>query len=252
MARARASVPPVTGPEPGISAAPQTTRDLLIALAAEVFSAEGYASASVRDLGRRLGVTSGALYGNFRGKADLLAAAVDARLTTDVWTLPAEITSKPLADIVAYQSEHYESRRQLMPLLLEGALAARADPEVKQRLPETLGRRVDASVRSFESRRVEERFDPDVDLAAAVKIIYSIDLGLTVLAALGIESPDPSAFAEIVRRLVEGLQSAPRMPSPPRRPAKPTPKSSKSRADTPARKAAKKASGKAPARKRVV
>ena len=58
--------------------AARTTREQLIDLAAEVFASEGYASASVRDLGRRLGVTSGALYGNFRGKADLLAEAVDS------------------------------------------------------------------------------------------------------------------------------------------------------------------------------
>ena len=76
------------GLDPGRRAAPQATRDVLVQLAAEVFATEGYASASVRDLGRRAGVTSGAIYGNFRGKADLLVEAVDARILTDLWTLP--------------------------------------------------------------------------------------------------------------------------------------------------------------------
>ena len=90
-----------------------TTRESLVGLAAEVFATEGYASASVRDLGRRIGVTSGALYGNFRGKADLLAEAVDARLTTDLWTVPEDVSSQSLTDVVAYQFAHYRSRERV-------------------------------------------------------------------------------------------------------------------------------------------
>ena len=208
MARARESRSRVTGHARTAPAPARTTRELLIELAAQVFATEGYASASVRDLGRRLGVTSGALYGNFRGKADLLAEAVDARLTADLWTLPDDVTSKSLIDIVAYQFEHYETRTQLMSLLLEGALAARTDSDVHQRLQETLGRRIDASSRAFESRREAEGFDPTVDLAAAVKIFYSIEIGLRALSALGVDSPDPESCADVVRRFAQGLQPA--------------------------------------------
>jgi AcrR family transcriptional regulator len=191
----------VTTPEP------RTTREQLVELAADVFATEGYASASVRDLGRRLGVTSGALYGNFRGKADLLAEAVDARLTTDMWTLPDDVATQSLVDVVAYQFAHYESRQQLMSLVLEGALAARADPEVRQRLHETIGERLSASSQAFQSRREAEGFDPTVDLDAAVKMIWSIELGLRVLSALGFEAPAQADCADVARRFVQGLQA---------------------------------------------
>ncbi len=193
--------------EPEHSSPPSgTTREVLIELAAQVFATEGYASASVRDLSRRAGVTSGAIYGNFRDKAGLLAEAVDARLTTDLWTLPEEVTSRSLVDIVAYQFEHSERRRQLMSLLLEGAVAAPHDPELRARLSETLGRRIDASSKAFEARREAEGFDAAADLDAAVKIFYAIEIGLRALSDLGIESPDAQSSANLVRRFSGGLR----------------------------------------------
>jgi AcrR family transcriptional regulator len=193
--------------------AARTTREQLIDLAAEVFASEGYASASVRDLGRRLGVTSGALYGNFRGKADLLAEAVDTRLTTDVWDLPDDVVDQSLAEMVAYQFAHYKAREQLMSLLLEGALAARGDAEVKERLHDTLGQRLSASTRAFRSRRDAEGFDPALNLDAVVKIIWSIEIGLRALSTLGFATPSQKDCADVVRHFMEGLQgsaSAPR------------------------------------------
>ncbi len=192
-------------------------------LAAEVFAEEGYASASVRDLGRRLGVTSGALYGNFRGKADLLAEAVDARLTTDMWTLPDDVAAQSLVDVVTYQFAHYKSREQLMSLVLEGALAARVDDEVKSRLHDTLGERLSSSSRTFRARRAAEGFDPAVNLDAVVKIIWSIEIGLRVLSVLGFATPSQKDCGDVVRHFMTGLLAAP--PAiPPRKAVKAAPK----------------------------
>jgi AcrR family transcriptional regulator len=188
---------------------PATTRDNLVELAAEVFATQGYASASVRDLSRRAGVTSGAIYGNFRGKADLLAAAVDARLTSDLWTLPDGSTEQPLIDVIGHQFEHYKSRTELMSLLLEGALAARADPEAKRRLHKTIARRLVPSAKAFESRRDAEGLDPELNLDAAVKMIWSIEIGLRVLSAFGFEAPAEEDCADVARRFVQGLQAEP-------------------------------------------
>ncbi len=193
-----------------------STRDLLVELAAQVFADEGYASASVRDLGRRAGLTSGALYGNFRGKAELLIEAIDARLTTDLWTLPDDIASKTLTDIVGYQFEHYDTRAQLMSLLLEGVIAARTDEEVRERLRQTLAQRMDRSTEVFNERREAENLSPDVDLDAAIKVIWSIEIGLRVLSLLGIKGPKPDDCANVVRRLMIGLQSKASAPEAPR------------------------------------
>lgn len=183
-----------------------TTRDLLVELAAQVFATEGYASASVRDLGRRIGVTSGAIYGNFRGKADLLAEAVDARLTTDQWSWPEDVSSKSTLEMVADRFAHSSSREQLMSLLLEGAVAARVESEVRARLHEPIQRWIAASSGYLDGRSEAEGFAPGADLDTAVKLLWSIEIGLHALAALGIEPPTEQQSADTVRRFMTGLQ----------------------------------------------
>ena len=46
--------------------------------AAKMFAKQGYVDTSMRDIAQRAGLTTGALYGHFRGKADLLAEAISA------------------------------------------------------------------------------------------------------------------------------------------------------------------------------
>jgi AcrR family transcriptional regulator len=186
--------------------APQTTLDVLVQLAAEVFASEGYASASVRDLARRASVTSGAIYGNFRGKADLLVEAVDARILTDLWTLPEDVVSDSWLGMVSYQFEHYQDREQLMSLLIEGAMAARTDPDVQARLKEIIMGRVDSSTASMESRRVAEGYADDFDASAMAKAIWSMEIGMRVLTALGVSGPDPADLAAVVRHFLLGLK----------------------------------------------
>src|SRR2546423_13171169 len=60
----------------GEEQAPATTRDRILAAAAEVFAERGYEGAAVSDIARRAGFTTGAIYGRFRDKAELLLEAV--------------------------------------------------------------------------------------------------------------------------------------------------------------------------------
>src|SRR5437660_12748899 len=79
------------------------TRARLVELAGEVFATEGYAAASVRDIARRSGLSSGAIYGTFKGKAELLAAAVDAAISADREPLPDDVPGRSPPEIAPYQ-----------------------------------------------------------------------------------------------------------------------------------------------------
>ncbi len=57
----------------------ETTRDRLLAAATDVFSERGYDGAGVQEIARRAGLTTGAIYANFSGKAELLLEAIGAR-----------------------------------------------------------------------------------------------------------------------------------------------------------------------------
>ena len=66
----------------------RTTRAALVRSAYDAFIEQGYGAVSVRDLARRTEVTSGAIYGHFRNKADLLVAAIAEHIDADLYLPP--------------------------------------------------------------------------------------------------------------------------------------------------------------------
>lgn len=85
--------------------APDTTRQRLLDAATEVFLEKGYDGTRVAEIAKRAGLTTGAIYGNFDGKADLLTSALAAgcstqhRLFLDVLALaPRDETAQRAVD----------------------------------------------------------------------------------------------------------------------------------------------------------
>jgi AcrR family transcriptional regulator len=193
----------------------EATRARIIEQAVEAFAANGYANASVRDLAFRTGLSSGAIYGSFRGKADLLAAAVDAIIASDVEALPFPVTQRTLPEIDAYQYEHVAQRARLRALLLEAAVAARTERDVRERLRDAMGPHLQMATEVHEEWRDRAGVDPELDMHALVLLIWSADLGVAVLDAMGIDLPDPKVWAELMRRMLTGLEAPDAKPGAP-------------------------------------
>ena len=66
----------------GAGVSQDTTRQRLLDAATEVFLEKGYEGTRVAEVARRAGLTTGAIYGNFESKADLLNAALAAGCET--------------------------------------------------------------------------------------------------------------------------------------------------------------------------
>ena len=66
------------------------TRDRLLDAAAAVFAEKGYDRAGVQEIARRAGLTTGAIYGRFTGKADLLQAAIESHTNDELDDLFAQ------------------------------------------------------------------------------------------------------------------------------------------------------------------
>ena len=201
----------------------EATRARLIRVAAEVFADEGYGAVSMRDIASRSGLSSGAIYGSFKGKAELLAEAVDATIASDVEDLPNTVTELTLPEIDAYQYEHVPQRDRARALLLEAAVAARADTDVRERLRAILLPHIDMATEAHEEWRDRAGVDPALDMRALVTLIWSADLGLGVLAALGVDIPDPSAWSALIRGLLQSLEA------PGAQPGAPTPRPTRRR-----------------------
>ncbi|MGH9217617.1 MAG: TetR family transcriptional regulator, partial [Acidimicrobiales bacterium] len=109
------------------------TRDRLLTAAAEVFAEKGYDRAGVQEIARRAGFTTGAIYGRFRGKAQLLLAAMEANSYDEFEELFAEHRFEGRAtDILTTVGSHLVTDEfdSGQALLLEAFVAGRRDPEV--------------------------------------------------------------------------------------------------------------------------
>jgi TetR/AcrR family transcriptional regulator, cholesterol catabolism regulator len=182
-----------------------TTRDRLLELATEVFADEGYGAVSVRDLARRSSLTTGAIYAHFLNKAELLVEAIDARVAADVETSRdrADLTFR---DYLTELNRRYPERTDLRALLVEGAAAARNDSAVRERLAAEQGERFESWVSEYESAQERGDLDAGVDMRAVVLMLWSIELGLGVVEAIGLKPPDPDAWAELTHRLIETIE----------------------------------------------
>jgi AcrR family transcriptional regulator len=191
------------------------TRERIIELATEVFASDGYAAASVRDIAARSGLSIGAIYGTFRGKADLLVEALERHIARYIEDLPAGVTDQPLPDIDAWQFAHHADRERLRVLLMDAAVAARSDDETRARVHDLLEAQIGVAVEAHEEWGERAGVDGAVDMQALVMLLWSADLGLAVLGALGFDPPDPDAWAELTRRLLLSLQAPDAKPGPP-------------------------------------
>src|SRR5690606_16767669 len=110
-----------------------------VSLAADLFATRGYLQTSIRDIAREADLTTGAIYGHFRNKADLLAEAISSRTESDLESLsttgPPPPPGVPLhVATLRRLTSRYAERRQLRALILQGAAAALTDDETRERL----------------------------------------------------------------------------------------------------------------------
>lgn len=181
------------------------TRTRLLELATEVFADEGYAAVSVRDLARRSSLTTGAIYAHFLNKAELLVEAIDARVAADVEP-PGERPDVTFRDYLTDLNRRFPERADLRALLLEGATAARNDGVVRERLTAEQGDRVRSWVEEYEAAQAGGELDPAVDMRTVVLMLWSMELGLGVIEALGLDAPDPDAWAELTGRFIQSIE----------------------------------------------
>jgi AcrR family transcriptional regulator len=186
------------------------TRETLVELAAELFAERGYAQTSVRDITRRGALTTGAIYGHFRNKAELLAEAISVRTAEELESRTLAL-GEPLDYIEALTrlAREFPKRRQLRALIVQGAAAAQTDDETRTRLRQEQDAHLDAWLAAYEAERDRMGIHPSVDLRAAVIHTWAVEVGLGVLESMGIDAPTPKAWADIQNRLARSLQLPP-------------------------------------------
>ena len=188
----------------------RATRESLIELAAEMFAEHGYSETSIRDISRSGSVTSGAVYGHFRNKAELLAAAISSRTAMELEARsPLDAEDADYIETLTRLAREYADRRQLRTLIVQGAAAAHTDDETRTQLREEQLSHLRVWLKQYEEHRDRLGIHPSVDMETALLYTWAVELGLGVLECLGIEPRSAKRWSEVQNRLARGLQLPP-------------------------------------------
>jgi AcrR family transcriptional regulator len=181
------------------------TRDRLVAAAAEVFAEKGYDRAGVQEIARRAGFTTGAIYGRFRGKAELLLAAIEAQSDDEFEQLFAEHQFEGKAtDIITTVGSHLvtEEFDNGQALLLEAFVAARRDPEVAVMLRRVIEERTCALIALVDDAKRTGGIDHALDTLSIVRFCHAVGLGFLLFGAIELPRPAARPWETLIDRLV--------------------------------------------------
>ena len=165
---------------------------------------------SIRDITRRAAVTSGAIYGNFRNKADLLAEAINLRTAEELEAQSMGLgENQDHVETLTRLGTEYPSRRRLRALIVQGAAAAQTDDETRTQLRDEQLGHLEVWLEGYERERDRLGIDRSVDMEAALLYTWAAELGLGILESLGIDPPSPKGWSDISNRLARSLQLPP-------------------------------------------
>ena len=189
------------------------TRQRLIDAAAAVFTEKGYDRAGVQEIARRAGLTTGAIYGQFRGKAELLQAAIESCTTDELDELFAsDALQGRVADILTTAGSHLVTPTQTdeseWALLLEAFVAARRDDDVRGHLKSHVAERAERFANAVETAKVDGSVDPSLDTESIVTFCHAIGLGFVMLDAISHRLPNAGPWEQLITRLVAALAPA--------------------------------------------
>ena len=198
--------PAATGP---------TTAERLVEAAADVFSEQGYDGVRVQDIARRAGLTTGAIYANFRNKAGLLLQTITSITTThlagaerptDDPAAAANAADELVEAVTEATSKHDAKARAL---LLEAFVAARRDTDVRQ----LLRQRLNVSTRRLTDRVERAKADGDVDerldTRSVVRLLQALRFGIASLETIDTAMPGEDAWRHLGAVVIQGLRPRP-------------------------------------------
>lgn len=193
---------PLDNPSPPSGASNNETR--LLEAAVEVFAEQGYDKTGVAEIARRAGLTTGAIYSRYRGKADLLVAALDAQMAQRLEKVFATPGIEDATQILSLLGTHLleDDDPTTVGLFLEAVVAARREPDLADMLERALeGERTRMS-KVIDEAKSDGLFDPALDTHAIITFIQAIGLGFMVFHTNRTPMPDRDEWQIVIDRVI--------------------------------------------------
>ena len=181
--------------------------DRLLAAAADLFAEKGYEQAGVAEIARRAGVTTGAIYSRYTGKADLLQDAVKNHAPTEITRLlRAEDNDQSPKDILADMGEHLlDDLHESTGIFIEALVAARRDPDLAIVLHQLATHEGEQVKKILEAAKTSGSIDQDLDNLALVRLAHAIGYGMNVTRLLGLELPTKDSWTDVIDRVINSF-----------------------------------------------
>lgn len=191
----------------------ESTRDKLMEAATAVFSERGYDGAGVQEIARRAGLTTGAIYANFRGKADLLFEVIGNRSASELDDLlrPQRRSSSAaelLADLGSHLLDEPDADDPKGGLLIEAFVAARRDPDLAVLVRSLVEERARAIGGIVERAHADGSVDGEVSADALTRFSLVLALGSLLYTTIDIDRPDEAEWTSLIHRVVGSLHPA--------------------------------------------
>jgi AcrR family transcriptional regulator len=154
------------------------TRRRLLDSAEAVFARSGFHGASVEEIAREGGATTGALYSNFAGKEDLFLALFEERIAADVGDYSQIVAEGTTVEEQARgAADHWmqilRERPDYFPLLIEFWAYAIRKPQLRERLAGRFAALRSASARLALEGAEQQGYSPSAEAGELVGLLIN-------------------------------------------------------------------------------
>ncbi|MBT3248719.1 MAG: TetR/AcrR family transcriptional regulator [Actinobacteria bacterium] len=179
----------------------------LLSAAAELFAEKGYEQAGVAEIARRAGVTTGAIYSRYTGKAQLILDAVKHHMPDEINRLLRSTSDQRSPTVVlAELGEHLlDDLHEGTGLFLEAIVASRRDPELSERLQKQIDEEDQQLASLISAAKTAGLLDPELDDLAVVRFAHAIGFGMILTRTMGLNLPSPEAWTKLINRFISSL-----------------------------------------------
>lgn len=188
----------------GVTAA--DTRERLVYAAARAFAERGYEGTRVADIATAAGVSNGALYAHFGGKAELLIEALRAGAPLELTELFLAHPDHSLPDLLTLLGTGLPIR-PTGSLVVEALVAARRDEDVRRLMRSHLASRNELFADLVRTAQAHGQLDPGLDPDAVAQFCAVVVLGSALVGPVRPHSDD-DGWTTLVTRLVDALRPA--------------------------------------------
>ncbi len=187
------------------------TRRRLLDAAATVFAGRGWAGASVEEIARQAGATTGALYSNFTGKEDLFLALFEERVAADIaqyeeLSVAGETFDERVRGGADRWMQILRERPEYFPLVVEFWAYALREPGLRGRFAQRFAALRTAMARIVSEGAARQGVSLDGELAARLgTMIAALGNGLALEKLIDPDAVSDELFGDLLVVIFHGL-----------------------------------------------